>query len=152
MNHILKAARQQSNMALTIGDIRDGMLGTSVWFHLAWQDIKQRYRRSLIGPFWMTISTGVTVAAMGPLYGKLYMGRPEYRNFRQSRKNCYSLLRGKPLSLSILRGRLDFLRVLNLAFGRHGVADSRDPRGRPKIRDEQTQESGEKELFGQSVV
>jgi ABC-type polysaccharide/polyol phosphate export permease len=39
---------------------------------LAWQEIKQRYRRSLLGPFWLTISTGVLVGAMGPLYGKLF--------------------------------------------------------------------------------
>ena len=38
---------------------------------LGWQDIKQRYRRSRIGPFWLTISTGVLLGGMGPLYGKL---------------------------------------------------------------------------------
>jgi ABC-type polysaccharide/polyol phosphate export permease len=38
---------------------------------LGWQDIKQRYRRSKIGPFWLTISTGVLIGSMGPLYGKL---------------------------------------------------------------------------------
>src|SRR5262245_33855549 len=38
---------------------------------LGWQDIKQRYRRSVIGPFWITISYGAMVAGMGPLYGRL---------------------------------------------------------------------------------
>jgi ABC-type polysaccharide/polyol phosphate export permease len=47
------------------------LFGAPVWFHLAWQEIKQRYRRSLLGPFWIAINTGVFVAAMGPLYGKL---------------------------------------------------------------------------------
>jgi len=42
-----------------------------IWWHLAWQDIRQRYRRSLIGPLWITISTGVIIVAMGPLYGVL---------------------------------------------------------------------------------
>ncbi|PLZ03212.1 ABC transporter [Burkholderia sp. WAC0059] len=36
------------------------------------QDIRQRYRRSLLGPFWLTISMAVMVGAMGPLYGALF--------------------------------------------------------------------------------
>ena len=36
--------------------------------HLGWQDIKQKYRRSVLGPFWITIATGVTAIAMGGLY------------------------------------------------------------------------------------
>lgn len=36
------------------------------------QDIRQRYRRSTLGPFWLTISLGVTVGALGFLYGSLF--------------------------------------------------------------------------------
>ncbi|QDQ85950.1 ABC transporter permease [Paraburkholderia megapolitana] len=36
------------------------------------QDIRQRYRRSMLGPFWLTISMGVMIGAMGPLYGALF--------------------------------------------------------------------------------
>lgn len=43
-----------------------------VWSALGWQDVKQRYRRSLLGPFWLTISTGLLLIVMGPLYGKLF--------------------------------------------------------------------------------
>jgi len=42
-----------------------------IWWGLAWQEIKQRYSRSVIGPFWITLSTAVMVSAMGPLYGAL---------------------------------------------------------------------------------
>lgn len=52
-------------------DIVGGATNTSLWWALAWQDIKQRYRRSFLGPFWITVSTGVMIAAMGPLYGAL---------------------------------------------------------------------------------
>ena len=38
---------------------------------LGWQEIRQRYRRSVLGPFWLTLSTAAMVFAMGPLYGKL---------------------------------------------------------------------------------
>ena len=53
---------------------RDLTLGFSMyqlWWALAWQDTKQRYRRSFLGPFWITASTGVMVGTMGPLYGAL---------------------------------------------------------------------------------
>lgn len=52
-------------------DLVEGLERAPLWWSLAWQDIKQRYRRSFLGPFWITASTGVLVAAMGPLYGAL---------------------------------------------------------------------------------
>lgn len=52
-------------------DLLDGWTKAPLWWSLAWQDTKQRYRRSFLGPFWITASTGVLVAAMGPLYGAL---------------------------------------------------------------------------------
>lgn len=52
-------------------DMRDGFAQRELWLHLGWQDIKQRYRRSVIGPFWITIATGVQAAAMGLLYSAL---------------------------------------------------------------------------------
>lgn len=39
---------------------------------LGWLEIKQRYRRSVLGPFWLTLSSGVMIACMGPLYGRLF--------------------------------------------------------------------------------
>ena len=38
---------------------------------LGWQDIRRRYRRSVLGPFWLTISMGMLVALLGTLYGTL---------------------------------------------------------------------------------
>ncbi|MDP9637397.1 MULTISPECIES: galactan export ABC transporter permease subunit Wzm/RfbD [unclassified Rhodococcus (in: high G+C Gram-positive bacteria)] len=53
------------------GDLRTGFNQRELWLHLGWQDIKQRYRRSVIGPFWITIATGVQAIAMGLLYSVL---------------------------------------------------------------------------------
>ena len=39
---------------------------------LAWQDIKQRYRRSTLGPIWLTISTGMQMVTMGFLSSFLF--------------------------------------------------------------------------------
>jgi len=42
------------------------------WFNLAFEDLKKRYRRSLIGPFWITLSTLLLVIVIGPLYGVIF--------------------------------------------------------------------------------
>ena len=55
-----------------IADLTEGLRRHQLWLHLGWQDIKQRYRRSLLGPLWITIATGTTAVAMGGLYSKLF--------------------------------------------------------------------------------
>ena len=52
-------------------DIADGVAQWRLWTSLAWGDIRQRYRRSIIGPFWITLSMAVLVGAQGVLYGIL---------------------------------------------------------------------------------
>lgn len=53
-------------------DLRDGFGQRELWLSLGWQDIKQKYRRSVLGPFWITLATGVQAAAMGFLYSALF--------------------------------------------------------------------------------
>jgi ABC-2 type transport system permease protein len=55
-----------------IDDIMKSVLSYHLWVTLGWQDIKQRYRRSTLGPFWITLSLGITIAMMGILYAKLF--------------------------------------------------------------------------------
>jgi ABC-type polysaccharide/polyol phosphate export permease len=59
-------------LVAAIADFRDGVASIHVWPMLGWMEIKQRYRRSALGPFWLTISTGAMLAGMGPLYGRLF--------------------------------------------------------------------------------
>jgi len=53
-------------------DIKEAFGQRELWSHLGWQDIKQRYRRSVIGPFWITISQGVIALGLGLLYSQLF--------------------------------------------------------------------------------
>ncbi|WP_430389205.1 ABC transporter permease [Dyella sp. 20L07] len=39
---------------------------------LGWQDVRQRYRRSALGPLWLTISMGVMIATIGIVFGTLF--------------------------------------------------------------------------------
>ncbi|HUO38882.1 MAG TPA: ABC transporter permease [Mycobacterium sp.] len=65
-------AAQSRTFARAFQDLADGLQRRQLWLHLGWQDIKQRYRRSVLGPIWITIATGITAVAMGGLYSKLF--------------------------------------------------------------------------------
>ena len=58
--------------ARAFADIKAGFSARELWAHLGWQDIKQRYRRSVLGPFWITISQGVIALGLGLLYSQLF--------------------------------------------------------------------------------
>jgi ABC-2 type transport system permease protein/lipopolysaccharide transport system permease protein len=55
-----------------IADISDGWRARTLWVTMGTHEIRQRYRRSVIGPFWITISMGVMVTALGVLYGEIF--------------------------------------------------------------------------------
>lgn len=42
------------------------------WTTLAWFDIVLRYRRSMLGPLWLTLSMALMLVGMGPLYSTLF--------------------------------------------------------------------------------
>jgi ABC-type polysaccharide/polyol phosphate export permease len=52
-------------------DIFIGLMAKHVWGALGWHDIRQRYRRSVLGPFWFTLSTLIMVAVLGVLYSTI---------------------------------------------------------------------------------
>jgi len=41
-------------------------------FHFAWSDTKARYRRSLLGPMWLVLTTAIGVAGLGFLWSTLF--------------------------------------------------------------------------------
>ena len=55
-----------------VADIAGGIRLWRLAWALGWLDIRQRYRGSILGPFWLTISTGVMVAALGLVYSALF--------------------------------------------------------------------------------
>lgn len=55
-----------------VDDLAGGWRQRELWAHLGWQDIRQRYRRSVLGPIWITISMAVTAVALGILYAGLF--------------------------------------------------------------------------------
>jgi lipopolysaccharide transport system permease protein len=63
--------KQPAQWRLALGDLVGGIRAHRVWMMLARMDIRQRYRRSVLGPFWITITMIIFILAIGPLYGKL---------------------------------------------------------------------------------
>ena len=55
-----------------LADIAGGIRLWRLAWALGWLDIRLRYRGSMLGPFWLTISTGVMVASLGLLYSALF--------------------------------------------------------------------------------
>lgn len=54
------------------GDWWAGTRRIDLWSTLAWYDIVLRYRRSLLGPLWITASMGAMLLGIGPLYAALF--------------------------------------------------------------------------------
>ena len=42
------------------------------WATLAWLDMTLRYRRTVLGPWWVTISTGVMIGSVGLVWGIIF--------------------------------------------------------------------------------
>jgi homopolymeric O-antigen transport system permease protein len=61
-----------SGLARALKDLFSGFASYHIWLTLGWQEIRLRYRRSVLGPLWLTISTGALIGGMGPLYGSLF--------------------------------------------------------------------------------
>ncbi len=61
--------------ALAVVDLIRGARMTRLWCRLGWQDVRHRYRRSMLGPWWITVGTGVMIVLLGALYGGLFRQR-----------------------------------------------------------------------------
>ena len=62
--------RARSGMAMR--DIADGARLWRLALMLSWLDIRLRYRGSVLGPLWLTLSTAVMVGALGFIYAYLF--------------------------------------------------------------------------------
>jgi homopolymeric O-antigen transport system permease protein len=59
-------------VAQATDDLVSGARQWWIWSSLAWQDVRLRYRGSLLGPFWLTISMAIMIATLGVLYSTLF--------------------------------------------------------------------------------
>lgn len=53
-------------------DLLSGLRQWRLWTRLGWSDVRRRYTRTVIGPFWSAISLGMMVAALGSVGSGLW--------------------------------------------------------------------------------
>jgi ABC-type polysaccharide/polyol phosphate export permease len=66
------AAKTASEDAIISSEVLAGFGAWRIWTLLAWDDIRQRYRRSVLGPFWITLSMGIFIISLGLIYSELF--------------------------------------------------------------------------------
>ena len=57
---------------VAIADLVHGLGQRELWLTLGWHDIRQRYRRSTVGPFWLTLSMGLMIGGLAYLYAGMF--------------------------------------------------------------------------------
>lgn len=57
--------------AMALGDLWLGLTRHELWLTFAIHEIKQRFRRSTLGPFWLTLSMGIMIGALGMVFSQL---------------------------------------------------------------------------------
>ena len=62
----------QSTISNAITDIVASLARYNLVGMLGWQDVLQRYRRSVLGPFWLTISMGVMIGTIGIVFSQIF--------------------------------------------------------------------------------
>ena len=59
-------------MSPGLADILETFKLPRLIFYMAWSDIRARYKRSVLGPFWITISTAIGVVGLGFVWSELF--------------------------------------------------------------------------------
>jgi lipopolysaccharide transport system permease protein len=69
---IAAAVGWRGRAAMALADLRDAFQLWPLIWTLSVLDIRLRYRGSILGPFWLTLSTAVMIGALGFLYSRLF--------------------------------------------------------------------------------
>lgn len=66
-------------MNSALSDIRRTFALTQLWLHLGWSDVARRYRRTLLGPLWHTLTLGIFIICMGAVWATVL--KIEFRTY-----------------------------------------------------------------------
>ena len=72
--HMLRTGRRGTlfEFHMAFRDLRASGERLGLAWSLAWHDVVSRYRGSILGPFWITLSMGFMVLGIGTVYAKLF--------------------------------------------------------------------------------
>lgn len=60
-----------AQLQAALNDIREGLRRWRSWSYLALEHVKNRYRRTVLGPWWLTLQMGVFVTGISIVFGHL---------------------------------------------------------------------------------
>lgn len=72
LHHELTGRQMRHLIAIGACDLRSALMRASLAARLGWQDVRQRYHRSVLGPFWLTISMAVTIGSIGVVFSQVF--------------------------------------------------------------------------------
>ena len=72
--HMLRTGRHGAlfQLQMAFRDLRNSFGRIGLAWSLAWHDVGARYRGSILGPFWITLSMGLMVLGIGFVYASLF--------------------------------------------------------------------------------
>jgi homopolymeric O-antigen transport system permease protein len=72
MLHAAEFTNERTRTGAAVGDVVHGLRAWPFWTMLGWNDVKQRYRRSKLGPLWITMSMAIMIGALSAIYGAIF--------------------------------------------------------------------------------
>jgi ABC-type polysaccharide/polyol phosphate export permease len=72
--HLLRTGQRGAlfQLQMALRDLSNSLQRIGLSWSLAWHDVGARYRGSILGPFWITLSMGLMVLGIGFLYANLF--------------------------------------------------------------------------------
>jgi ABC-type polysaccharide/polyol phosphate export permease len=101
-----------------IGDFKKAVLQPRLWTHLGWVDVKQRYRRSVLGPWWISLSMLIFILMMGIVFSRLFHQElAEYVPFFTTGFLFWTFISGSTIEAAeIFSSNSGFIKQANLPF------------------------------------
>ena len=107
-----------SKLNVAIQDLKTATSQYRIWLHLGWVDIKQRYRRSVIGPWWISLSMLIFIGMMGIVFSRLFhQSLKEYIPFFTAGYLFWTFLSSSITEgAEIFKSHAGFIKQINLPY------------------------------------
>jgi len=107
-----------TRLRIALQDIKRGIQQYRVWTHLGWVEVKQRYRRSVIGPWWISLSMLIFILMMGIVFSRLFHQRlDEYVPFFTAGFLFWTFISNSVVEATdVFRGNGGYIKQINLPF------------------------------------
>ncbi len=101
-----------------VQDFKTAAFQYRVWVHLGWVEVKQRYRRSVIGPWWISLSMLIFIVVMGVVFSRLFhQSLDEYVPFFTAGFLFWTFISSSILEAAeIFKSNSGYIKQINLPF------------------------------------